>query len=86
MARQGDPTKAKTSAFAEAAAAGAAPAARKIITTFVYPPIPVRSFDWQAHYEDDEPDDSGHMKTGEGATEAEAIADLVENDEDEEDE
>ena len=56
--------------------------ARKIITTHVYPPIPIRQFDWQAHYDGDEPDDDGHMKVGNGATEAEAIDDLVENYED----
>lgn len=52
---------------------------RKIITTFVYPPIPVRNMDWQAHFDGDEPNDDGHMLTGEGATEAEAIADLIES-------
>lgn len=50
---------------------------RKIITAFMYPPIPVRSFDWQAHFDGDEPNDDGQMKCGHGATEAEAIADLL---------
>ena len=51
----------------------------KIVTTFVYPPIPLRQFDWQAIYDDDEPDDDGRMDAGHGATEQEAIADLIEN-------
>jgi hypothetical protein len=51
----------------------------KIITTFVYPPIPIRSMDWQAHYDDDEPNDDGQMATGSGQTEAEAIQDLIDN-------
>lgn len=48
----------------------------KIITTHVYPPIPIRKFDWQAHYEGEEDE---QMDIGWGATEAEAIADLLEN-------
>ena len=51
---------------------------RKIITTFVYPPIPVRTSDWCAYFDGDEPSDDGHMKQGWGRTEAEAIADLKE--------
>lgn len=51
----------------------------KIITTFVYPPIPIRSCDWQAHYDGDEPNGDGQMRTGSGATEQEAIQDLLEN-------
>lgn len=51
----------------------------KIRTDFVYPPIPIRSMDWQAVYVDDEPDDDGHMASGHGRTETEAIADLIEN-------
>jgi hypothetical protein len=47
----------------------------KIKTEFVYPPIPVRAFDWQA-YDDDTYDGSGPVGTG--ATEAEAIDDLKE--------
>lgn len=45
----------------------------KIITEFVYPPIPIRSFDWSAvtdNYEGGDP-------IGRGATEQEAIADLT---------
>lgn len=51
----------------------------KIITVHVYPPIPVRMVDWQAHYDNDEPDDDGRVAVGTGATEAEAIKDLMEN-------
>lgn len=50
---------------------------RKIITTFVYPPIPVRDCDWQAHFDGDEPDDDGRMLVGIGATEQDAINDLL---------
>lgn len=45
----------------------------KIVTNYIYPPIPDRRFDWCAHYDDPE------GPTGYGPTEAEAIADLVEN-------
>jgi hypothetical protein len=48
---------------------------RKIVTSHVYPPIPVRNFDWSAYYEGDE--EAGQY--GYGATEAEAIADFIEN-------
>jgi hypothetical protein len=55
---------------------------RKIITSFVYPPIPLRSNDWCAYFDDLGAEDSPY---GWGAIEAEAIADLLENyDEDEE--
>ena len=43
----------------------------KIVTEFVYPPIPLRQFDWAAHYDDPE----GYV--GRGATEQEAINDLL---------
>lgn len=54
---------------------------RKIITSHEYPPIPVRSFDWCAHWDDYEPPDvngegGGPGPVGWGATEAEAIADF----------
>lgn len=52
----------------------------KILTAFVYPPIPIRSFDWQA-WDDDTYDGPG-CPLGHGATEAEAIADLREQLED----
>ncbi len=45
----------------------------KIITVHQYPPIPVRMFDWMAHRDGWEP---GEVY-GTGATEAEAIADLL---------
>ena len=45
----------------------------KIVTENPYPPIPIRQFDWVAHYDDPE------GVCGYGPTEAEAIADLKEN-------
>jgi hypothetical protein len=44
-----------------------------IRTTFIYPPIPIRTCDWQAVRDDYEPGDP----IGHGATEAEAIEDLL---------
>jgi hypothetical protein len=44
-----------------------------IRTRFVYPPIPIRNCDWSAVTDDYEPGDA----IGHGATEAEAIADLL---------
>lgn len=49
--------------------------AMKIITTNIFPPIPVRSFDFCAYYEGQE--ETGHY--GYGASEAEAIIDLTMN-------
>lgn len=55
----------------------------KIETSFVYPPIPIRQFDWQAttdNYDAELVDGewrSSHP-VGHGATEAAAIADLLE--------
>jgi len=46
----------------------------KIVTAFVYPPIPIRNMDWCATTDDYEPG----CPMGNGATEAEAIADLKE--------
>jgi hypothetical protein len=43
----------------------------RIVTHYEYPPIPVRHFDWCAHYDDPE------GPTGHGATEQEAINDLL---------
>ena len=48
---------------------------RKIVTSHVYPPIPVRTSDWCAHYDGEE--EAGNY--GWGATEEEAIADFIEN-------
>ena len=45
----------------------------KVVTSFIYPPIPIRNFDWMAYFD-------GQEKAGEngyGETEAEAIADLL---------
>ena len=44
-----------------------------IKTSFVYPPIPVRDFDWQAVVDGYEPGDA----IGHGSTEDEAIAALL---------
>lgn len=45
----------------------------KIVTSFVYPPIPVRNFDWQAVVDGYEPGDA----IGHGSTEDEAIVALL---------
>lgn len=52
----------------------------KIHTSFDYPPIPVRNMDWSAVTDDyDGAEDSGNRsQIGRGATEQEAIADLIE--------
>lgn len=50
--------------------------------SFVHPPIPIRRFDWFAHFDNDEPNDQGNMLHGYGATQAEALADLLDNYED----
>lgn len=47
--------------------------ANKIITTYVNPPIPLRNFDWSAVRDNYDGGDC----IGRGATEAEAIADLL---------
>ena len=46
----------------------------KIITSYVHPPIPIRSFDWSA-VDDDTYDYDAPI--GSGPTEADAIADLL---------
>jgi len=51
----------------------------KIITDFVYPPIPDRRTDWCAYRDGDEETESAY---GWGATEEEAIADLLAHEED----
>ncbi len=51
----------------------------KIATSYWAKPIPLRQFDWCAWYDDDEPNDSGGMRQGEGRTQQEAIADLLTN-------
>jgi hypothetical protein len=45
----------------------------KIVTRVIYPPIPIRDFDWCAHFDDEE------GPTGWGATEQAAIDDLIQN-------
>jgi len=47
----------------------------KLITSHIYPPIPDRSHDWCAFNDGEE--EAGNY--GYGATEAEAIADFIEN-------
>lgn len=47
----------------------------KIVTSFIYPPIPIRSFDWCA-YRDGQEELGGY---GYGRTEQEAIDDLLAN-------
>jgi hypothetical protein len=46
----------------------------KVVTTHIYPPIPLRTFDWCAHFEGEE-ERGGY---GYGRTEQEALADLAE--------
>ena len=50
----------------------------KIVTNFIYPPIPQRQFDWSAVTDDYE----GGQPIGYGETEAAAVADLMEQLED----
>lgn len=54
----------------------------KIVTSFWRKPIPTNRFDWQASRDGDEPNDNGHMRVGHGATEQEAIGELLEMEED----
>lgn len=54
---------------------GQSKATHEIVTQFIYPPIPTRNHDWIAVQEGYEPP----MPIGYGATEAEAIADLIDN-------
>jgi hypothetical protein len=51
----------------------------KIVVLFVYPPIPDRRFDYSATWDGDEPDDDGHMASGDGPTAAAAVLDLLDN-------
>lgn len=51
-------------------------ASPEIIVDFVYPPIPDRRFDYQAHYAGEEDE---QMATGHGETEAQARHDLITN-------
>ncbi len=54
---------------------------QRIVTHYVYPPIPVRDFDWSAVLEGYDGADGGDPQ-GTGPTEQAAIADLVEQLED----
>jgi len=51
----------------------------KIVTQYVHPPIPARTHDWAAYFDNDNCDDH---RTGYGPTEAAAVADLLEQLED----
>ena len=52
---------------------------KNVVVSHIYPPIPVRNFDYCATYDGDEPDDDGNIDQGFGATRHEAIVDLIEN-------
>lgn len=52
-----------------------------INTHHIFPPIPIRSFDWSAMRDDDEGEEG--RPVGYGATEDEALRDLIEQLEDE---
>lgn len=49
----------------------------KVVTNYWRKPGPTNQFDWCACFEDDEPNDSGSMLSGYGATESAAIDDLL---------
>lgn len=49
---------------------------RHITTSFIHPPIPCRKSDWQAYYTDE---GAEGRRYGYGATEAEAVADLIDS-------
>lgn len=51
---------------------------RKIITHFDYPPIPVRNCDWSAVFDDYDGAEDSNCPIGRGATEKEAVQDLIE--------
>jgi hypothetical protein len=52
----------------------------KIITEYVYPPIPERSMDWSAVFDSYDGAEDAHDIIGRGPTELSAIADLLEQD------
>ena len=54
--------------------------ARKIVTSYIFPPIPDRNHDWCCYFDGDE--ESGNY--GYGRTEAAAIRDFIDNLDDEE--
>lgn len=49
---------------------------RPIVTSHIYPPIPIRDYDWCAYFDDVGADCSPY---GYGRTEAEAKQDLLDN-------
>ena len=49
-----------------------------IVTRYVYPPIPVRSFDWAAYLDGQCGCPECHAPCGHGATEGEALQGLLE--------
>jgi hypothetical protein len=53
--------------------------APRVHTAFWRKPGPTDAFDWSAWYDTDEPDDYGRMNVGYGATDAEAVLDLIDN-------
>lgn len=54
---------------------------RDIIIDFVYPPIPVRTFDYFAYFDGDEPNDDGQMVHDYGRTPLDAIVSLLDHEE-----
>ena len=48
----------------------------KIVTEIVFPPIPVRNYDWRAYDDDTYDGNTSHSPVGYGATREEAIEDL----------
>lgn len=50
---------------------------RTINIHFEYPPVPTREWDFVASFDDDEPDDDGHMLVGLGHTPFAALTDLL---------
>lgn len=52
----------------------------QILTSYVYPPIPVRDFDYQAFFDSyDGAPDSGWQCEGSGRTEYAAVLDMYDN-------
>ena len=52
-------------------------AGEKIRTDYWRKPGPTNAFDWSATFDNDEPNDDGQMSVGYGATEQDAIEDLL---------
>lgn len=55
----------------------------KLRTDFIYPPIPIRTHDWSAVTDDYDGADDSNCPIGYGATEQQAIDDLIMQIEDE---